>query len=202
MEHTPSAASPPHATPVWQGIPTPKFAVWLFLASEVMFFAGLIVAYLNLRTNTPNWPVAAELLSVPLVALNTFILICSSVTMVLAYDSAERGHDRQHLRRAAWFLAATALLGAIFVSIQAYEWSVLMEEGISATTDLFGGTFYTLTGFHGAHVLIGVLWVLAVTIKAFRGGYDRNPLGIELAGLYWHFVDVVWIFLFTIIYLI
>jgi len=197
MNHT-TTADHHHATPVWQGIPTPKFAIWLFLASEIMFFAGLIVAYLNLRTNTPDWPVAAELLSVPLVALNTFILICSSVTMVFAYDSAERGN----LRRAAGFLAATALLGAIFVSVQAYEWSDLMGEAITATSNLFGGTFYTLTGFHGAHVLIGVVWILAVAIKTIRGGYNQNHLGIELAGLYWHFVDVVWIFLFTIIYLI
>jgi heme/copper-type cytochrome/quinol oxidase subunit 3 len=198
MSHSITEAKHPHPTPVWQGIPTPKFAVWLFLVSEIMFFTGLIVAYLNLRTSTPGWPVAAELLSVPLVALNTFILITSSATMVFAYDAAERGN----LRRAAWLLTATALLGTVFVSIQAFEWSVLMSEGVTATSNLFGGTFYTLTGFHGTHVLIGVIWVLLVALKTFRGGYNQNHLGIELAGLYWHFVDVVWIFLFTIIYLI
>jgi len=198
MTHTTSTAEHGHATPVWQGIPTPKFAVWLFLVSEVMFFTGLIVAYLSLRSSAHEWPVAGELLSVPLVALNTFILICSSVTMVHGYDAAERGN----LRRAALFLTATAVLGALFVGIQAYEWSELMREGVRANTDLFGGTFYALTGFHGAHVAIGVIWVLLVALKTFRGGYNRNHLGIELAGLYWHFVDVVWIFLFTIIYLI
>jgi len=198
MSDVPSTTGHQHLTPVWQGIQTPKFAVWLFLASEIMFFTGLIVAYLNLRTNSHDWPVAAELLSVPLVATNTFILIGSSVTMVLAFDAADRGKHR----RAAYLLLATAILGTLFVSIQAYEWSELMREGIRVSTNLFGSTFYTLTGFHGSHVAIGVIWILAVALKAFRGGYNRNPLGIELVGLYWHFVDVVWIFLFTIIYLI
>jgi heme/copper-type cytochrome/quinol oxidase subunit 3 len=198
MDHTSTTTGHQHATPIWQGIPTPKFAVWLFLASEIMFFTGLIVASLSLRYSFPDWPVAAELLSVPLVAFNTFILICSSVTMVFAYDSAERGD----LRRASLFLLATAVMGAIFLSIQAIEWSELMHEGILIGSNLFGSTFYTLTGFHGAHVAIGVIWVLTVTLKAFRGGYDENHLGIELVGLYWHFVDLVWIILFTIIYLI
>ena len=187
-----------HITPVWQGIPTPKLAVWLFLASEIMFFTGLIVAYVSIRYNTPDWPSAAGLLSVPLVAFNTFLLICSSVTMVMGYDSAERGN----LRRAGMFLLATALLGALFVGVQAYEWSELMHEGVRIDSNLFGGSFYTLTGFHGAHVAIGVIWVLAVAVKTLRGGYNHDHLGIELAGLYWHFVDLVWIMLFTIIYLI
>jgi len=195
------ASSPPghvHATPIWQGISTPKFAIWLFLASEIMFFTGLIVAYISLRYSLPEWPVAAELLSVPLVAFNTFILICSSVTMVLAYDSAERGD----LRRSSYLLLATAVLGTIFLSIQGIEWADLIGEGVRPASSMFGGTFYTLTGFHGTHVAIGVIWVTAVALKAFRGGYGENHLGIELAGLYWHFVDVVWIILFTIIYLI
>jgi heme/copper-type cytochrome/quinol oxidase subunit 3 len=204
MAHATSVAPEKHPTPTWQGIPTPKLAVWLFLASEVMFFSGLIMAYLSLRYSTPGWPVAGELLSVPLVAFNTFLLICSSVTMVFAYQnshSADAG-QRSNLRRAGYLLLATAALGALFVSVQAYEWSELMAEGVRINSNLFGGSFYTLTGFHGAHVAIGVIWVLVTALKALRGGYDENPLGIELAGLYWHFVDLVWIFLFTIIYLI
>jgi heme/copper-type cytochrome/quinol oxidase subunit 3 len=198
MSHASSTPGHAHITPIWQGIPTPKFAVWLFLASEIMFFTGLIVAYISLRYSLPDWPVAAELLSVPLVAFNTFILICSSVTMVLAYDSAERGD----LRRSSYLLLATAVLGAIFLSIQGIEWADLLGEGVQPASSLFGGTFYIVTGFHGTHVAIGVLWVMAVALKALRGGYDEDHLGIELAGLYWHFVDVVWIILFTIIYLI
>ncbi len=198
MEATPARHAEQHPNPTWQGIPTPKLAVWLFLASEVMFFTGLIVPYLSLRYSTPNWPVAGELLSVPLVAFNTFLLICSSVTMVLAHDAAENSR----LRRAGSLLAATALLGAAFVGVQAYEWAELMREGITVSTHLFGNTFYTLTGFHGTHVAIGVIWVLRTALKALRGGYDHDHLGIELAGLYWHFVDLVWIILFTLIYLI
>ncbi len=186
-----------HGTPTWQGIKTTKFAMWLFLASEEMFFAGLIVAYLALRANTPAWPAASELLNVPLVALNTFILIVSSVTMVTAFDHVERGEQRFR-----YFLVATAVLGIIFLSIQAFEWAQLMRDGIQASSNLFGATFYVLTGFHGLHVTGGVIWVIVVIVKAFRGAYAEDHLDVELVGLYWHFVDLVWIILFTIIYLI
>jgi heme/copper-type cytochrome/quinol oxidase subunit 3 len=179
------------------GLTIHKFAIWLFLASEIMFFAGLIVAYLTIRFSSADWPVVSEVLNVPLVAANTFILIVSSVTMVLAFDRVERGDEKFR-----YLLLATAVLGTIFVGVQAFEWQELLHEGIEPSTNLFGATFYTLTGFHGAHVSIGVLWVLWVTIKAFRGGYARDHQGVELVGLYWHFVDLVWIILFTILYLI
>ena len=179
------------------GLPIQKFLMWLFLASEIMFFTGLIVAYVVIRFNSESWPVVAEVLNVPLVAANTFILICSSVTMVLAFDAAERSDPRfRH------YLVATMVLGIIFLSIQAIEWNELIHEGILPSTNLFGATFYTLTGFHGGHVTGGVLWILGVTIAAFRGHYRENPIGIEVLGLYWHFVDLVWIILFTIVYLI
>ena len=179
------------------GLSIHKFAIWLFLASEIMFFAGLIVTYIAIRFNNPSWPVASELLAVPLVALNTFILIISSLAMVLAFDDLEHGGKRYPR-----LLLVTVVLGVIFLGIQAYEWSQLLGEGIQLSSNLFGATFYTLTGFHGLHVTGGVIWVLYVTIKAFRGAYAENHDGIELAGLYWHFVDAVWIVLFTIIYLI
>jgi heme/copper-type cytochrome/quinol oxidase subunit 3 len=179
------------------GLPIQKFITWLFLASEVMFFTGLIVAYLVIRINSDSWPHVPEILNVPLVAANTFILIISSVTMVMAFDDLGLGNPRYR-----YFLMATMLLGAIFVGIQAYEWAELMGHGIFASTNLFGATFYTLTGFHGAHVSGGVLWILGVTIAAFRGAYKENHIGVEVVGLYWHFVDLVWIILFTIIYLI
>lgn len=179
-------------------LPIQKFLTWLFLASEVMFFTGLIVAYIVTRFNSASWPVVADILNVPLVAANTFILICSSVTMVLALDAYQQG-QHQNGRN---FLVATMVLGAIFVGIQAVEWNELIHEDILPSTNLFGATFYTLTGFHGAHVSGGVLWILGVTIAAFRGSYKDNPIGIEVVGLYWHFVDLVWIILFTIIYLI
>jgi heme/copper-type cytochrome/quinol oxidase subunit 3 len=192
MPSTESAVEQP-----FPGLSTQKFAVWLFLASEIMFFAGLIVAYLTIRFSSADWPVVSEVLNVPLVAANTFILIVSSVTMVLAFDRVERGDDKFR-----FLLLATVVLGIIFVGVQAFEWQELLHEGVEPSTNLFGATFYTLTGFHGGHVSVGVLWVLWVTVKAFRGGYDKDHQGIELVGLYWHFVDLVWIILFTILYLI
>jgi heme/copper-type cytochrome/quinol oxidase subunit 3 len=179
------------------GMPPLKFAMWLFLASEIMFFAGLIVTYISIRFTTATWPVVSDILNVPLVAANTFILIVSSVAMVLAFEAVEHGNQRF-----SYYLLATAVLGLIFLGIQAFEWNELIHEGIRPSTDLFGATFYTLTGFHGLHVAGGVIWILFTTVKAFRGGYAENHIGVELAGLYWHFVDVVWIFLFTILYLI
>jgi heme/copper-type cytochrome/quinol oxidase subunit 3 len=180
------------------GLAIQKFLMWLFLASEVMFFTGLIVTYIVIRFNSASWPVVSEVLNVPLVAANTFILICSSVTMVLAFDTFEQGQ----LQRGRYFLTATMVLGIIFLSIQAIEWNELILEGIVPSTNLFGATFFTLTGFHGAHVTGGVLWILGVTIAAFRGRYVENTIGVEVLGLYWHFVDLVWIILFTIVYLI
>jgi len=196
---THATISHPHATPTWQGITTLKFAWWLFLASEVMFFAGLIAAYIVLRAGSPVWPIVSEVLNVPLVAGNTFILIVSSVTMVQAYAGIQAGNQSQ-LRN---MLLATTALGIIFLGIQAFEWSALLREGETAQSSLFGATFYTLTGFHGLHVTGGVVGLIFVTLKAFRTGYTQAEHGgIELMGLYWHFVDVVWIILFTIVYLI
>lgn len=180
------------------GLPIQKFVMWVFLASEVMFFTGLIASYIVIRYNSHHWPVVADELNVPLVALNTFILIVSSVTMVLAFDSLEQGQPQ----RAPYWLLATVVLGIIFLSIQAVEWGELLNHGVTAPTSLFAATFFTLTGFHGAHVTGGVLWILMVTIAAFRGRFIENHIGVELVGLYWHFVDLVWIVLFTIIYLI
>ena len=196
MDHAHSMAHPPSPFP---GVSTTKFAIWLFLASEVMFFAGLIGAYIVLRTSAPAWPKVSGLLNVPLVAGNTFILIISSVTMVRAFAAIEAG-DQKGLRT---MLVATAALGTLFLSIQAIEWTALIREGTTASSEIFGSTFFTLTGFHGLHVLGGVIWLLFVIAKAFRGGFNQAEHGgVELMGLYWHFVDVVWIFLFTIVYLI
>lgn len=190
-EHTPMNPMP--------GVSTTKFAMWLFLASEVLFFAALISAYVLLRITSPSWPDVSELLNVPLVAVNTSILLISSVTMVYAFAAIEDGNQsRQRL-----FLIATAVLGTIFVSVQALEWSELIAHGETATSSAFGSTFYVLTGFHGLHVVIGILFLVLTIYRASRGRYSQAEHdGVELMGLYWHFVDIVWIFLFTIIYLI
>ncbi len=194
MEHSIERRAGPLA-----GVSITKFAVWLFLASEAMFFGGLISAYLVLRLAGSDWPVVADVLNVPLVAGNTFILIVSSLTMVFGLASIESG-DQRRLRQ---YLIATAVLVSIFLSIQAVEWRALLLEGTTASTTLFGSTFFTLTAFHGQQLLRRVLVMLYVIAPAFQGRYTKEEHGgVELMGLYWHFVDVVWIFLFTIVYLV
>ncbi len=189
-----------------------KLGMWVFLASEVMFFTGLIGSYIILRFGTDAWalPNQNSPLAITITAVNTFILICSSVTMVKAFASIEAG-DQRNLRR---FLVGTVLLGATFVGIQVFEYMTLVHEGFLPTCSaalaaevpncgIFGSTFYTMTGFHGTHVSLGVLCMIFVTVKAFRGKYTQDDHGgVEVIGLYWHFVDLVWIILFTIVYLI
>ncbi len=193
MQHTAEIEHPMNPFP---DVSTTKFGMWLFLASEVMFFAGLIGAYIALRLGAPEWP--AEL-SVTLTAINTFILICSSVTMVKAFAAAEIG-DQSGLWQ---YLLATALLGLVFVGIKGYEWNELFHHDITPATNLFGATYFTLTGFHAIHVLGGVAIILYLIVRALQGVYSaENHDTVEVVGLYWHFVDIVWIFLFTIIYLI
>ena len=181
------------------GIPNRKLGIWVFLVSEVMFFTSLIGAYIVLRMGNPHWPVPSTVLNIPLTGLNTFLLIISSVTLVLAFAAAQDGQRR----RMVLLLLATVLLGATFLSIQAYEYRKLMHHGFTPSASIFGSCFFTLTGFHGLQLLGGVAWLTVVTIRALLGVYDQGRyLGIELAGLYWHFVDLVWIILFTIVYLI
>lgn len=194
-----------------------KLALWLFLVTEIMFFSAIIGASwtLRLRTSTPGptfeapWAAPGEILNVLLTGVNTFILICSSLTMVEALAAIERGDQR----KVRYFLLATLLLGITFLSIQAYEYQKLyFSEGLTFTqvpahasevNKLYGPTFYAQTGVHGSHVTAGVLAMAYVTRKAFKGGFTKeNHEAVELVGLYWHFVDVVWIFLFTIVYLI
>jgi heme/copper-type cytochrome/quinol oxidase subunit 3 len=138
-------------------------------------------------------------LNVPITAGNTFILICSSVTMVKAFAAIEEG-DQKMLR--VWLLA-TAFIGACFVGVQIYEYRELIHHGFLPSSGLYGSAFFTMTGFHGLHVTIGVLCILWVAMKSFRGSYSQaDHQGVEVIGLYWHFVDLVWIILFTIVYLI
>jgi heme/copper-type cytochrome/quinol oxidase subunit 3 len=199
------------------GVYNMKLGMWVFLLSEVMFFTSLIGAYIILRFANPDaFAEPGVVLNVPLTAFNTFLLICSSVTMVKAFAAIEAG-DQKMLK---WFLVLTVLLGAVFLAIQAFEYTKLAQEGFVPGAaqyaaigrhegtailggPLYGATFYTMTGFHGAHVTIGVLCLIFVAIQAFRGKYTAdNHCGVEIVGLYWHFVDLVWIVLFTIVYLI
>jgi heme/copper-type cytochrome/quinol oxidase subunit 3 len=180
------------------GLDHRKLVIWIFIASETIFFAALMATYLVYR-GLPADVNRHEMLDLNVASVNTFVLLASSLTMVLSLQSIESGKKG----RMIGLLILTALLGLVFLGGQVYEYSKLYEEGISLDTNLFGATFYTLTGFHGTHVFIGVIWITALIIRALRGGIgEHNHLAVELGGLYWHFVDLVWVVLFTIIYLI
>ncbi len=190
------------------GVYNIKLGMWVFLLSEVMFFTSLIGAYIILRfANPEHFAAPGEVLNVPLTAINTFVLICSSVTMVKAFAAAEQD-DQRGLR--LW-LVGTIVLGSAFVGVQVYEYLHLGGNGFipdaatyaAAGGPLYGSTFYLMTGFHGLHVSVGVLCLVWILLKANRGSYGPGRVGgVEAMGLYWHFVDLVWIVLFTIVYLI
>jgi heme/copper-type cytochrome/quinol oxidase subunit 3 len=179
------------------GLDHRKLGVWLFLSSEIMFFGGLLAAFLHYKINNPS-PAEHALLDVTLVGINTFILLVSSFTVVLGLDAIQHG-DR---RRLVLFLGLTMLLGAGFLAGQGNEFVTLYRHGMTLKSSVYGSSFFTLTGFHGLHVLIGILWAGLTLRKAAIGRYDDGRYtGVELFGLYWHFVDIVWIVLFTLIYL-
>ena len=196
MHHAP--ASEP-ALETTTGIDNRKLLMWLFLASECLFFGSLIAAYLLYRDRSVAGPFPEDVLDIPFTSVSAFVLLMSSVSMVLALSAIQRG-DRRGLQ--IWLLA-TALLGIIFLSGQAFEFTEFHDQGLSLDVNLFGTTFFVLTGFHGAHVSIGVLVLLSLWVMALRGRLtEANALNVELAGLYWHFVDIVWIVIFTLVYLV
>ena len=180
------------------GLDSAKLGMWIFLATEVMLFSSLIGAFLQMKGRSPAD--AHQVLNVPITAVNTFILIVSSTTVVLALESIMNGDKR----RLKLFLGATLALGATFLGVQVFEYTqLILHEGFTPSGSLFGGGFYTVTGFHGFHVFIGLVWVTGLLRQALREKFSAtNYSRIEIFGLYWHFVDVVWILLFTIIYLI
>lgn len=188
------------------GVDNKKLGMWLFLGSDAMGFTGLLGAYAVLRIGSRQWlPLMADgkpfnlSETAILTGVNTFLLICSSVTMVLALKNLRLGN----MGRFKGFLAATMGGGIGFLSIQAREWTHLIQSGITAPSSLFGGTFFMLTGYHGFHVFGGVCLLGWALRRAMKGVYSpRNSVGIEVVGLYWHFVDLVWILLFTLIYLL
>jgi heme/copper-type cytochrome/quinol oxidase subunit 3 len=175
-----------------------KLAMWLFLASEVVIFSVFIAFYIVFRFSNPE--LVSEIhgeLGIVLVSVNTFLLLMSSWAMVMGLLQIQRG-DRGGLVR---WIGLTALLGIVFLGGQYLEYSELAHLEISLQSD-FGMRFYVPTFFHGVHVLVGVVWALMVVMRGRAGHYDTNPIGVEIFGLYWHFVDVVWIILFTLIYLV
>jgi heme/copper-type cytochrome/quinol oxidase subunit 3 len=200
---TPGHAAGDHGAPgehaTSTGLPNTKLAMWMFLASECMLFGALISTYVLYRGSSQTGPYPEDVFDIPYTSVSSFVLLASSLTMVLALASAQK---RDVARMRLWLLA-TALLGMTFVGGQVYEFTTFYDEGLAISTNLFGTTFYVLTGFHGVHVTIGILMLLSlVGFSAADRLPDDAAFPVEMVGLYWHFVDVVWIIIFTVVYLI
>ena len=181
------------------GLPNTKLAMWLFLASECLLFGALITTYVLYRGASQTGPYPADIFDIPYTSVSSFVLLASSLTMVLSLVAAEK---RDYARMRIWLLT-TALLGMSFVGGQVYEFTVFYREGLAISTNLFGTTFYVLTGFHGVHVTVGILMLLSLVGMSWVGRMpDDSAFPVEMVGLYWHFVDIVWIVIFAVVYLI
>lgn len=207
----------------FKGVSWGKAMMWIFLLSDTFIFGCFLLSYMTARMSTTEpWPNASEVFALEifgvhmpliLIAIMTFVLISSSGTMAMAVNCAYR-RDR---RKTAMLLVATAVFGAMFVGMQVFEWTKLIEEGVRPWGNpwgaaQFGSAFFMITGFHGTHVTIGVIFLLIVAHKVWRGDYDTGRPGfftsrsgryelVEVTGLYWHFVDLVWVFIFALFYL-
>ena len=208
--------------PTSTGLDNKKIAIWAFIGSECMLFVSLISTYLIYKGRSRVGPYPHEvclpptcstplkaILNIPVTSASTFVLLMSSLAMVLALAAVETKDQPKHttgeriLGSSKLWLWMTALLGTTFLGFQAFEFTSFVHEGLSIRTNLFGSSFFTLTGFHGAHVTAGVLWLLTLLAIDYRRGLGpKDALNVDLAALYWHFVDVVWIAIFTLVYLI
>ena len=203
------------------GLDNRKIAIWAFIGSECMLFISLISTYLIYKGRSlvgpyphevytaPDGTVFKPILNIPVTSASTFILLMSSLAMVLALSAVQnknlpkRTTGEKILGSSKLWLWMTAILGTAFLGCQAYEFTSFVHEGLTIRTNLFGSSFFTLTGFHGAHVTAGVIWLLTLlAIDYKRGLGPSDALNVDIAALYWHFVDVVWIVIFTVVYLI
>ena len=192
------------------GLDSRKLAIWTFIGSECLFFATLISNYLVNKSRNlippfphdvtlPSGQVVKGVIEIPLVTFGTALLLFSSLFIVLALAGAQRGSRKALL---GW-LSATIVCGMFFVGMQVYEFTHFVHKGLTLKVNLFGASFFTLTGFHGTHVTLGVIWLITLWIEAFRGRIPpAKSLNLEIAALYWHFVDVVWVVIFPVVYLI
>ncbi|MBX6771914.1 MAG: heme-copper oxidase subunit III [Chloroflexi bacterium] len=181
------------------GLDHRKMVMWAFLGSECLFFGSLISTYLVYRNRSLTGPFPQDTFDIPYTSVSSFVLLMSSLTMVLALAAIQRGN----VRGMRTWLVATGLLGSVFLGGQVYEFTTFIAHGLSLSRNLFGTTFFVLTGFHGAHVTVGVIILFSLFLNSLRGKLTReNSLVVELAGLYWHFVDVVWVVIFTVVYLL
>jgi len=178
-----------------------KLMMWVFIVTDALLFAGFLGGYGFVRLASPSWPDRAEVFDLRLIGVMTFVLISSSATMACAVAAARRSDNRMLVR----FLLFTLLGGLCFLGMQAYEWAGLLREGATLWSNpwgvpLFTSSFFLITGFHGSHVLSGLVILAITALRATTG--RATPNGIEVAGLYWHFVDLVWVFIFTFFYLV
>ena len=179
------------------GLDNRKLAMWGFLGSECLLFGALISSYLLYR-NRGEGPKPHDVYDIPYTSVSSFVLLMSSLTMVLALAALQRGQER---KSRVW-LTATALLGVSFIAGQVYEFTTFVHEGLSLTANPASSAFFVLTGFHGTHVTLGIVMLLSLVGMSLVGKVgQRNSLYVELVGLYWHFVDIVWIVIFTVVYL-
>ena len=196
------AAITEHHTPVEEtstGLNNRKLLMWAFLGSDVMFFGAFIATYLVYRGKSLVGPYPSEVLNIPITTVSTFVLLMSSLAMVLALHYVKEGEKN---KGTLWILAVV-VLGAIFMGFQFVEFREFAHLGLTPRTNIFGTTFFILTGIHGAHVTIGVIWMAFLAYSSNSGALrSDNALDLEIAGLYWPFVDIVWIVIFTVIYLI
>ncbi len=187
----------PHHTTT--GLSNSKLAMWLFLGSECLLFGGLISTYMLYRNRQSDQIGPDQLWDIPFTSATSFVLLMSSLTMVMAVSASKRKDEP----RTKMWLTVTALLGGLFLAGQVYEFTTFYREGLGYTTSLFSSSFYTLTGFHGVHVAVGIIMLLSLVAMLAKGKLvGENSETVEMIGLYWHFVDIVWILIFTLVYLI
>lgn len=194
-------AAPEHAEHGYRSskLPDTKLMMWIFLASDCMFFGSLIGTYLVYKGRSHTGPYPTDILNIPLTTVSTFVLLMSSFLMVIALH-ALRQNDIPRFR--LWTFGV-AFFGAIFLGFQVYEFRHFVDVGLTLGGNLFGSSFYVLTGTHGVHVSVGVLWLLSLVIASYiRPMTAKDATYLEVAGLYWHFVDIVWIVIFTLVYLV
>ncbi len=181
------------------GMSNTKLAVWVFLGSECLLFGGLISSYLIYKTRGAGLAVPTDVFDIPFTSLSSFVLLMSSMTMVLALSALRRGDEA--LSR-VWILA-TAMLGGVFIGGQVYEFTTFIREGVGFTTNPASSAFFVLTGFHGVHVGLGIVMLMSAFVMSSKGKLRKEQSEtLEVIGLYWHFVDVVWVVLFTVVYLV
>ena len=181
------------------GLNSRKLLMWTFLGSDVMFFGAFIATYLVYRGRSLNGPYPSEILNIPVTSVSTFVLLMSSLAMVLGLHYVREGEKN----KATLWILGVVLLGGVFIAFQVVEFRIFVIEGLTPKVNIFGTTFFILTGIHGAHVTIGVIWMAFLAHGSHTGRLRAdNALDLEIAGLYWHFVDIVWIVIFTVIYLI